>query len=458
LAAAASATLLWFGTGLHPVAALTWLAPLPVLAVSVRTSTARAAGMAALAWIVSSLNMWNYFHKDIEMPVLPVAGLLALQAAEFVGTVLLYRALVRRDRPGLAVLAAGAAWATGEYLLSLVSPGGAFSSLGYTQAGVLPVIQLASATGVWGVGFALLAVPGAIAAILTARRRWPPVAVGVALVVGMLGYGAWRLHRADDAPTATIALINVSRSVDSLDPTSAEGTSVLDAYLEQLPAVAAAGATVAVLPEKVFRVTGSQLAELGQRLIAVARQTGLIVVIGLTLVDDAGVHNVAMAYSSAQVSRYDKQHLVPGWEDRFTPGTGRTLLPGTAAGLAVCKDLDYPALARDYANSGAGLLLVPALDVDRDGWLHGRMAVVRGVESGTSVVRTAGHGRLNSSDAYGRVGADVTTASGVSTAVATVRSGPTGTLYDRLGDWFAWLCLAATMVLIPLAARRRPAF
>ena len=47
------------------------------------------------------------------------------------------------------------------------------------------------------------------------------------------------------------------------------------------------------------------------------------------------------------------------------------------------------------------MLLVPALDFTGDGWLHSRMALVRGVESGLTVVRAAAYGRLTVTDAGG---------------------------------------------------------
>lgn len=70
-------------------------------------------------------------------------------------------------------------------------------------------------------------------------------------------------------------------------------------------------------------------------------------------------------------------------------------------GVAICKDMDFPALGRDYA--GVPLLLVPAWDFQRDAWLHSRMAILRSVESGFAMVRSARDGRLTVNDRYGRV-------------------------------------------------------
>ncbi len=91
-----------------------------------------------------------------------------------------------------------------------------------------------------------------------------------------------------------------------------------------------------------------------------------------------------------------------------------------------------------------------------DGWLHGRMAVLRGVESGFTIVRAAKPGVLTVSDDRGRIlaqqdGATVPFAS----LVATAPIRHDGTLYVRWGDWFAWLNAAGLVTLLFTRARKR---
>lgn len=441
-----SAALLWFGTGLTPVAALTWFAPLPIFLLATRLSGAKAVTAAAVAWFAGGLTMWTYYTGDLQMPFGVVLGFLAVQAALFAGTAGLFRHLTRRGSLAGAAIAAPAAWACGEYLLSLVSPGGAFTSLASTQAQVLPVIQLASATGVWGVSFVLLAVPACLGALCSpSASRTALLRTGA--VLGMIavltvGYGSWQLRQPTTGAPVTVALVDVRQPVDSIPLADQQGAELLDAYLAALPAIAAAGASIAVLPEKVLKITEAELATLSTTMSRTAAANHLTVVIGLTLKDSSGVHNIAMAYTPTGATRYDKQHLVPGWEDHVTPGNRVALLPGTAIGLIICKDLDHPETTRAYAGHSAGLMLAPALDVDRDGRLHSRIASLRGVESGMTIVRAADHGRLTASDPHGRFLADVVAARGTTVTLTTVSSQPRTTLYAEFGDWFAWLCLA----------------
>ncbi len=48
-------------------------------------------------------------------------------------------------------------------------------------------------------------------------------------------------------------------------------------------------------------------------------------------------------------------------------------------------------------------MYVPAWDFIKDDWLHSRMAILRGVENGYAIVRTARQGALTISDYRGKV-------------------------------------------------------
>ncbi len=95
--------------------------------------------------------------------------------------------------------------------------------------------------------------------------------------------------------------------------------------------------------------------------------------------------------------------------------------------------MDFPLLARQYSNDGARLMLVPAWDFVADGWLHGRMAILRGVESEFSIARSVKQGILTLSDSRGRVLAfRVTGAPGFDILVGALPLGSGPTFYAAL--------------------------
>jgi apolipoprotein N-acyltransferase len=115
--------------------------------------------------------------------------------------------------------------------------------------------------------------------------------------------------------------------------------------------------------------------------------------------------------------------------------------------------MDFHDIGHAYAARDAQLLLVPAWDFGIDGWLHSRMAIMRGVESGFAIARAARSGRLTLSDDRGRVVAEASSAQHDAELVGDLPLHDTHTLYARWGDWFAWLDLAALLVLLGMALR-----
>jgi apolipoprotein N-acyltransferase len=78
---------------------------------------------------------------------------------------------------------------------------------------------------------------------------------------------------------------------------------------------------------------------------------------------------------------------------------------------------------------------------------------VRGVEAGLSVARAAGRGRLTATDAAGRVRTDRAAGPAAVTVQLPMGAGPT--VFARIGNVFAWLCLAFGVFAAIGAARRQ---
>jgi apolipoprotein N-acyltransferase len=136
---------------------------------------------------------------------------------------------------------------------------------------------------------------------------------------------------------------------------------------------------------------------------------------------------------------YDKRHrLLPG-EAVYKPGT-RSGYFGNGLATAICKDLDFPRTSRSDAQAGTRRLIVGADDFGLDGWMHARQAIMRGVENGAAVVRTASRGMATISDEKGRVLASAPVKKpGFVSIVADVPLGRSNTIYKQVGDLFAWL-------------------
>jgi apolipoprotein N-acyltransferase len=448
LAALATGALLYFGSGLSTVAALTWLAPLPVFFVAPRLRPRLAALAAFVGWLLGLSNLVGYLLNEIEVPVVVALLFLILLAGLFTLTVLFFRALVVRGHPMMAAFAAPALWAALDYVVTTVSPHGAFTSLAYTQADVAPVNQIVSLTGPWGLSF-LLFLPAAV----IASRRLIAIVPLVIVAIGTCLYGGLRLDHIAPSQSLKIAVLSAEGADDARWP-NAGGPAILDRYRPMIADAARSGAKVVLLPEKMIDVDARDLPTLSKTFQTLATSNQIELVAGFTVFNDGGNdYNRALIFhpGGGVPTSYDKHHLIPGAEP-YTPGD--QLAVHRSWGVMICKDLDFPALARQYGQDRVSLLLVPALDFTDDGWLHSRMAFLRGIENGIPMARDGSKGQLTLTDAHGRVVAE-TTAPADAPAVLTgeLHPGIDRTLYTARGDWFAWLC--GLVVLIGAVWLRR---
>jgi apolipoprotein N-acyltransferase len=447
--------LIWFGNGLNPWWPLFWFAPLPVLVFALRSSWRAAAFTSFVPMLLGSLSMWHYFQV-LQAPayvwfiVYFAIGLL------WTGAVLLFRALVLRGATWSALLAFPATWVAGEYLRNFVTPHGTAGSLAYTQLKFLPFLQLASITGPWGMSFVLLLFPAALAIAWHLRKSAPGQASRIAsavltLIALVLIFGWARLGQPTSAQQATVGLIASDTPANLRQANEGAATERLFRdYAAAAEQLAARGAQVILLPEKVGTITDSTAGPSDAILQSIADKTTATIIAGVDHKAASARYNAARIYQpNAAVMTYNKHHLLPPFEDIFKPGTTITLLnkPSAASsstwGVAICKDMDFTPLSRQYGNAGVGLLLDPGWDFNVDRSWHGHIAIMRGVESGFSIAHAAKNGYLTVTDNRGRIVAETRSDSaGFATLLATVPDAHEATLYLLLGDWFAWLAIA----------------
>jgi apolipoprotein N-acyltransferase len=473
----ASSAMFFFGTGMRPIWWLMLLAPLPVLLVAPRLSGLAAFGIAALSWCAGTLNMWRYLRNILVLPnnphagplVMPIGvaiGVLVLPSCVFALGILLSRAFTRRGAVGRAALALPAVWVSYEYLTIVLSPHGTFGSIAYSQMDFLPLLQIASVTGIWGITFCLFFFASVLATFLgghagMAQKRRFAVAASM-FFLAVIAFGVGRLYFTPQ-PTQTVkvglAASDLPENLKVEEPE--ENGRMLRDYIEQTKWMAAAGAQVIVIPEKLSVVVDPLVGEIDSLLKAAAAANQTSYLIGVLRITGGTRLNEARMYSPGESSAilYEKHHMLPAFESKLRPGTARTVVsqPSGKWGIAICKDMDFSVLSRQYGKDGIGLMLVPAWDFGDDDWLHDRMAVMRGVESGFSIARAAKEGLLAVSDDRGRVLAEQRSSSApFATLIADVPVRHDTTLYTRLGDWFAWLNVGLLLgILASLGDRRQ---
>lgn len=458
-AAAATAILVWFGTGLNPAWPLLWFAPLPVLLYANCARWWSSALVAFAGWFTGYLTFWGYLHGALGMPGGFVVGSTAAFAIVFSVAVLLYRGLLGRGYVWRALIAFPAVWVSFEYLLNLGWQNGTAFNLAYTQLGFLPFLQLASITGPWGMSFLLLMFPAAIAIAVHVRRHWTraaTLAVGSSLgvIAAVLIFGAIRLALPQGSRTVPVGLIaSDARGNQYMAKPGTPAMRLFHAYAEQVTALAARGAKAVVLPEKIAVVAPTSQSAMDAFFQSLSGRTGATIVVGVDHETTRQVkYNQARIYApTSPVRAYVKHHLLSPFESDMTPGIQLASLatPAGLWGVEICKDMDFTQLSRQYGNLGVGLMLVPGLDFDVDRAFHGHMAIMRGVESGFSIAHSARRGFLTVSDDRGRIlGQARSDSAPFATVLVNVPVTHNATIYQALGDWFAWFALVLLMLAL----------
>ena len=364
-----------------------------------------------------------------------------------------------------------------EFVNNQINPIGTWGATGFTQYGNLPLMQLASVTGMIGITFLM----GWFASVANwaweNRSRRAEMLRGLApfgvVFAAVFVYGFLRLNLVTSDDTVRVAGITAesSHTVGELlsraqDPVAAARPlfqSHWDMYFAATAREAQAGAQVIVWPEVAGMVFESEEAPFIARAQEVARQNGVYLAVPLWLWDPGALRPIENKLllidpSGAIVMEHIKYggNIVEG----TLLGDGKLQAVDTPFGVlagVICWDADYPTIIQQVGQNGTGLLLVPSSDWREIDPLHAHMAVFRAIENGTSLVRQTDNGLSIAVDPYGRVLAQTDFFSSTDrTMVAQVPTRHVATLYTAFGRWLEWLCPLGLLYVIAraLTARR----
>jgi apolipoprotein N-acyltransferase len=450
IAALLSGALLAQSYGLHPFWPLAWIAPIPLLIAVIGASRLGAFLYGALAGAASTALLITYILR-LGAPVVVIVLMSALMWGALTFAT---RAGARRLPAAAAVFVFPALLAGLETILAAVSPHGAAQSLAYSQMNFAPAIQVAALGGAPAISFVLALFASAVAILLTQRAFVAALAPAL-IVAGALVFGFTRIPQTPPQPDLRVAMI----ASDAFDDESADWRPAFEAYATETERVAREGARIIVLPEKIATIPDGAAADALAPYAAIASEYNAVIVLGAVALEGERRFNRAYYVTADGVRTYDKRHMIPGFESDLTVGTADLIADAAGAriGVAICKDFDFPALSRRYGHHGAAIMLAPAWDFDADWWAHSRIGMLRSVESGFTMIRSAKNGVMTVNDAYGRVLAEAHSGDMAVLTAAIPNSPRIDTLYVRIGDAFGWFCVALAALLMgwTILARRR---
>src|SRR5687768_12094878 len=376
-----------------------------------------------------------------------------------------------------ALFVAPAAWVATEFLRGYLFGGFPWVPLGNSQVTVLPVAQLASVLGVYGLTALVALVNAAIAyAVLTTGASRVKVLAGVAALLA--GVGVWGAMRVADASlTRQGTPIRVGLVQGNIEQTMKwrpeAARAIFTTYISMTRDVARRGAQYVIWPESStpFTFEGDPFGE--QELRGLAREVRVPILFGSDQImsgEKESHYNAAFQLSpdGTTAAVYRKIHLVPFGEfvpmsewltffpplvqtlagfAPFTPGDAMVMLPvgSHLTSTAICYEVVYPSLVREAVLEGSELLTT----ITNDAWYghssapyqHFEMASMRAIEHGRYMARAANTGISGVVDPYGRIVAASAIFEQVG-LVEQVRFLTTRTIYTTIGDLIAYLAIA----------------
>jgi apolipoprotein N-acyltransferase len=442
-----------------------------------------------LYWITHVMAL--YGGLSLPVAVLINAALVAYLALFPAAFTLIVQRLAATAGP-TALLSAPVVWTATELGRTYLFTGFPWVLLGYSQVDTLPVAQLASQVGVYGLS-ALVALVGASLAFAAVgprqfsgdgRMRYVPLVGAVSLVLAVAAWGSMRI--ADGRLTRAGERIRVGLVQGNVDQgikwNPALATSIFDGYLGMTRQAMREGADLVIWPESSTPFYFEEDRPNADRLRLLAREAGIPILLGSDQVE-RGVpirfYNSAFLVDGDGTvgGVYRKMHLVPFGEyvpfkrllffagplveavSDFSAGESAVLLPvrGHKISTSICYEIVYPDLVRQFVRGGSELLTT----ITNDAWFgrtsaphqHFAQAAMRAIEEGRYLVRSANTGISGIVDPYGRV-LERSPLFQPAVVVGEARFLKEFTTYTRIGDAFAYASVVATLALGLLVRRR----
>lgn len=372
--------------------------------------------------------------------------------------------------------------------------------IGISQFKLVPLIQLASITGVYGISFLVVWFSVSLGCAGLKLLRKPAsyhsclaeVIVPLLAALGCVGWGFQRLKApVENSPVLKMTLVQPGIRQEMIFDPREDG-----ARFEKLFALSEAA--LASKPDVLVWPEASMPNFSPENFAAITRLMSSNRTRFIFGADDVEIesgrtnfYNSAFLLDSSGVlsAKYQKRRLVMFGEyipfSRWLPFLSRLIPIGdfTSGGVPrpfllerprarmevlICFEDSFPQAAREIISDDTDFLL----NLTNDGWFgqsaaqwqHAVNASFRAVENGIPLVRCTNNGLTCWIDEFGRLrdllggaGGNVYEAGFLAVEIPLRRAGENrpATFYRRHGDWFGWGCVGWSVLLIASTVRRR---
>ena len=480
---------------------LAWIALVPLLWVLEGKKPHEAFTLGLVSGLVSfgiiiwwvKISMATYGGLPASLAWL-ITAVLALYLALYPALFAFFMVRIHAGGSVLTFLLAAPLWVSLELLRAYFMTGFPWALLGYSQYRYLHVIQIADLVGVYGVSFFIVFVNAAIWHFFRFPRKAPfALAIGVSLAAAFVwGYGYLRLHEvpietAGAARAVGIVQGNVDQSV-KWAPRWRKGIlekmgKLTKNVRERFPKAESTAPPLIVWPEAAAPLVYQRHASERRYLREIAKDTDSYLLFGVLGRRDVkqGPKLTNSAYllgpDGAESGRYDKMHLLPFGEyvplgkllffvkklvpviGAFRPGDKPEIFDAAKGkfGVLICFEVIFPRVVRRMKNAQF------LVNITNDAWFgktaaseqHLSMVAFRAVEFRMPIVRSANTGISALIDPTGaiRVRSPLFEEWIHADVISLKKDAPS--VYARVGDTFAYICVFLSVAAVLLFRSRR---
>lgn len=351
-----------------------------------------------------------------------------------------------------------------EFVRGIGELGFPWLSLGYSQARSPIIIQQASIYGVYGISFWLVLINVLVYKLITLRKAKYLFSCALVIVLPFV-YGAFRMKE-PNGHLISIGVVqpNIDPNLKFTKAMREETFSRLITLSEQCKANASQhgdSLELIIWPETATPIFITFPGKYQEQVLQLSRRINIPIFTGTPMYDSEKreMYNGAILIDPhvGITQEYRKIHLVPfsehiPFEDHisflrkidvggshFSPGKQYTIFQAQRISFSclICFESIFPELSRRFVSDGAQLLI----NITNDGWFgrisgpqqHNDMAILRTVENGVPLVRSANTGISMIVDRYGRISRE-TELFKEEIIWNSISAVPTQTVYQTLGD------------------------